>query len=154
MPAIFVGTRFGSLMKYSWRSCAWTSPDDRLPSLAAELVGRDVAAIFATDVPAAFAAKAATKTLPIVFIIGADPVKVGLVDSFNRPGGNLTGVSVLVSILGPKRLMRRKLNSRVSAFEPTIGPRGPLYLAAPSIVRCWQMRTFQLGHFGSEWTQC
>jgi ABC transporter substrate binding protein len=67
---------------------------DRLPSLAAELVGRDAAAIFATDVPSAFAAKAATKTIPIVFVIGADPVKVGLVDSLSRPKGNLTGMSV------------------------------------------------------------
>ena len=54
---------------------------DRLASLAAELVGGDVAAIFAGDLPSAFAAKAATKTIPIVFITGADPVKVGLVDN-------------------------------------------------------------------------
>ena len=77
---------------------------DRLPSLAAELVGRDVAAIFAADLPSAFAAKAATKTIPIVFATGADPVKVGLVDSFSRPKGNLTGVSVFLSLLGPKRV--------------------------------------------------
>ena len=77
---------------------------DRLPSLAAELVGRDVAALFATDVPSAFAAKAATKTRPIVFITGADPVKVGLVDSLSRPKGNLTGMSGFLSILGPKRV--------------------------------------------------
>jgi putative ABC transport system substrate-binding protein len=77
---------------------------DRLPSLAAELVGRDVAAIFAADLPSAFAAKAATKTIPIVFASGADPVKVGLVDSLSRPKGNLTGVSVIVSLLGPKRV--------------------------------------------------
>jgi putative ABC transport system substrate-binding protein len=77
---------------------------DRLPSLAAELVGRDVAAIFAADLPSAFAAKAATKTIPIVFATGADPVKVGLVDSLSRPKGNLTGISVIISALGPKRV--------------------------------------------------
>jgi putative ABC transport system substrate-binding protein len=77
---------------------------DRLPSLAAELVGRDVAAIFAADLPSAVAAKAATKTIPIVFASGADPVKVGLVDSLSRPTGNLTGVSALMSLVGPKRV--------------------------------------------------
>jgi len=77
---------------------------DRLPSLAAELVGRDVAVIFAADLPSAFAAKAATKTIPIVFVTGADPVKVGLVDNLSRPTGNLTGMSVFFSVLGPKRV--------------------------------------------------
>ena len=77
---------------------------DRLPSLAAELVGRDVAAIYAPDLPSAFAAKAATKTIPIVFAMGADPIKVGLVDSLSRPKYNLTGVSVFLSVLGPKRV--------------------------------------------------
>jgi putative ABC transport system substrate-binding protein len=77
---------------------------DRLPSLAAELVRRDVAVIYATDVPAAFAAKAATETIPIVFVIGADPIKVGLVDSLSRPKGNLTGMSAFLSVLGPKRV--------------------------------------------------
>src|SRR5262249_51457044 len=68
---------------------------DRLPSLAGELVARDVSMISALDVPSAFAAKAATKTIPIVFGIGADPVKLGLVDSLSQPRGNLTGVSGL-----------------------------------------------------------
>jgi putative ABC transport system substrate-binding protein len=77
---------------------------DRLPSLAAELVGRNLAAIYATDVPSVFAAKAATKTIPIVFATGADPVKVGLVDSLSRPKDNLTGVSAFLSVLGPKRV--------------------------------------------------
>ena len=76
----------------------------RLPSLAGELVSRGVAVIVAWDAPAAFAAKAATKTIPIVFGTGADPVKTGLVDSFSRAGGNLTGVTFLISMLGPKRL--------------------------------------------------
>jgi len=77
---------------------------DRLPSLAAELVGRDVAAIYTPDLPSAFAAKAATETIPIVFSTGADPIKVGLVDSLSRPKGNLTGVSAFISVLGPKRV--------------------------------------------------
>jgi putative ABC transport system substrate-binding protein len=77
---------------------------DRLPSLAAELVGRNVAAIYATDVPSAFAAKAATETIPIVFVVGADPIKVGLVDSLSRPKGNVTGMSAFLSVLGPKRV--------------------------------------------------
>jgi putative tryptophan/tyrosine transport system substrate-binding protein len=77
---------------------------DRLPSLAAELVGRNVAVIWAFDLPSAFAAKAATKAIPIVFIVGADPVKVGLVESLSRPTGNLTGLSVFLSVPGPKRV--------------------------------------------------
>jgi putative tryptophan/tyrosine transport system substrate-binding protein len=77
---------------------------DRLPSLAAELVGQNVSVILATDVPSAFAAKAATKTVPIVFVTGADPIKMGLVESLSRPNGNLTGVSIFFSILGPKHV--------------------------------------------------
>jgi putative ABC transport system substrate-binding protein len=77
---------------------------DRLPSHAAELVGRNVSVILAADVPSAFAAKAATKTTPVVFAIGADPVKVGLVESLSRPNGNVTGVTFFLTILGPKRV--------------------------------------------------
>jgi len=78
---------------------------DRLPTLAKELVGLRVSAILAGGgSPAALAAKAATPTLPIVFVIGDDPVKVGLTASFNRPGGNLTGVAFLTGELGAKRL--------------------------------------------------
>jgi putative ABC transport system substrate-binding protein len=92
----------GNNINIEWR---WAEGQyNRLPSLAGELVSRGVAVIVAWDAPAAFAAKAATKTIPIVFGTGADPVKAGLVDSFNRPGGNLTGVTYLISMLGPKRL--------------------------------------------------
>jgi putative tryptophan/tyrosine transport system substrate-binding protein len=75
---------------------------ERLPSLAAELVNSGVALIFASPTPAANAVKAATKSIPVVFVVGVDPVQTGLVSSFARPGGNLTGIANLN--LASKRL--------------------------------------------------
>jgi ABC-type uncharacterized transport system substrate-binding protein len=78
---------------------------DRLPALAAELVERQVAVLVAGGgEPSARAAKAATSTIPIVFAIGSDPVKAGLVESYNRPGRNITGMNILTDALEAKRL--------------------------------------------------
>jgi putative ABC transport system substrate-binding protein len=100
---------------------------DRLPALAADLVDRRVTVIVAAgSTPAALAAKAATTTIPIVFVVGADPVAIGLVASLARPGGNLTGVANLTGEIGPKRLeMLRAVVPTETTIALLVNPNSP-----------------------------
>jgi putative ABC transport system substrate-binding protein len=99
----------------------------RLPALAADLVSRKVAVITAVGGdPSPIAAKQATSIIPIVFGIGGDPVSAGLVESFNRPGGNITGVTLWANILEPKRLgLLRDLAPGVALIAALVNPNFP-----------------------------
>jgi putative ABC transport system substrate-binding protein len=115
---------------------------DRLPTLARDLIDRKVAVILATSLPSSLAAKAATNTIPIVFVTGADPVQLGLVESLNRPGGNLTGVAQLNVALEAKKLeLLRELVPRAAAIAMLVNPATP----NPEILRGTQEAARVLG---------
>jgi putative tryptophan/tyrosine transport system substrate-binding protein len=110
------------LIEYRWAEGRY----DRLPAFAAELVSRNVGVILAAALPAALAAKTATSAVPIVFVSGADPVKLGLVASMREPGGNATGVFQYFGALGGKRLeLLRELMPRGGLIAVLSNPTNP-----------------------------
>jgi ABC-type uncharacterized transport system substrate-binding protein len=109
-------------IEYRWAEGVF----DRLPALARDLVAQKIDLIAALSPPAALAAKAATSTIPIVFQIGADPVALGLVASLARPGGNITGVSILLTELVPKRLeLITEMVPGAKTIALLVNPNGP-----------------------------
>jgi putative tryptophan/tyrosine transport system substrate-binding protein len=116
---------------------------DRLPGLAADLVRRDMQLLVAATTPAALALKPATTTIPIVFAIGGDPVRTGLVESLSRPGGNLTGAAHINVETAPKRLeLMHELMPNVKIAGLLVNPTNPL---TKSLVPAVQAAASSLG---------
>lgn len=115
-------------IRYHWI----TDRYDVLPAMAADLVQRKVAAIIAIGPPAVIAAKAATQTIPIIFVTGADPLRFGFVASFNKPGGNITGIWMVLTALAEKRLqLLHDLLPKAELIGLLVNPTSPV--AEPQI---------------------
>src|SRR6476619_2680057 len=137
-------------IEYRWAENRY----ERLPTLAADLVGRRVAVIAATGGPVVgLAIKAATSTIPLVFITGVDPVKLGLVASFARPGGNATGVNMFITAVESKRLgLLHELVPAASRIAVIVNPKSPELdtqlddLQAAARANGWQLSIFRAGN--------
>src|SRR5262249_53771540 len=109
-------------IEYRWAENQY----DRFPVLLSDLIRRKVTVNAVTGTPPAFAAKAATTTIPIVFVTAGDPVALGFVASLNRPGGNLTGVATLTVELAPKQLeVLRELVPTATSIALLVNPTNP-----------------------------
>src|SRR5262249_14264533 len=135
-------------IEYRWADGQY----DRLPALAAELVGRQVNVIAATSTPAAAAAKAATTTIPVVFTTGGDPLQLGLVTSLSPPGGNITGATQLNVEVAPKRLeLLHELMPTTTTLAFLVNPASSAAVAQSSAVSAAartlgiDLRVFQAG---------
>lgn len=116
-------------IEYRWAE----GRNDMLPALTSDLVDRPVAVLVATTTPSTLAAKAATKTIPTVFFVAGDPVQLGLVESLNRPGGNLTGATTLTLEVGAKRLeLLHQLVPAAKIIGVLVNPTSPNLAAAQS----------------------
>jgi putative ABC transport system substrate-binding protein len=110
-------------IQYRWITARY----DALPAMAADLVQRDVAVILALGPPAVLAAKAATSTIPIVFVTGADPLKFGFVASFNKPGANITGIWLVLTALAEKKLqLLHDLIPKAELIALLVNPTSPV----------------------------
>jgi putative ABC transport system substrate-binding protein len=114
-------------IEYRWAD----GRNDRLPALAADLVRRQVSVIATNNTPSALAAKGATASIPIVFLVGSNPVLIGLAASLNRPGGNLTGVSILNTEIIEKRLeLMHELVPGAGTIAFLVNPTNPVFAEA------------------------
>jgi putative ABC transport system substrate-binding protein len=110
-------------IEYRWITDSY----DPLPTMANDLVQRQVAVICALGPLAVLAAKAATTSIPIVFVTGADPIKFGFVASFNRPGGNISGIWIVSTVLAEKRLqLLHELVPKAESFALLVNPKSPV----------------------------
>jgi putative tryptophan/tyrosine transport system substrate-binding protein len=109
---------------------------DRMPALAADLARRQVAEIVTVGTPAALAAKAATSTIPIVILVGVDPVQIGLVAGLSRPGGNVTGLAALTVEVEAKRLeVLHELLRTSAAVALLVNPNNPVTEPETKVMR-------------------